>query len=115
MEQVLQEYGQVLVLRPFEIHYFNIDFAFSKGKLAELYGQFGNVDAREKSSRFEIFDHRRRPAREVPPHRRLQCDVEVLRRSMQGVTSIFGAQKLGTVLKSPCSSNQPAMENDFDM
>ena len=82
MEQVLQEYGQVLVLRPFEIHYFNIDFAFSKGKLAELYGQFGNVDAREKSSRFEIFDHRRRPAREVPPHRRLQCDVEVLRRGI---------------------------------
>lgn len=78
MERVLHEYGRVLVLRPFEIHHLNIDFAFSTGKLTELYGQFGNVEAREESSRFEVYDRRRRPAGGVPPHRRLQCDVETL-------------------------------------
>lgn len=79
MEQVLHEYGQILVLRPFEIHNLNIGFAFSTGELTELYGKFGNVNAREESSRFEIHDHLRRPAREVPSHRRLQGDIRVLR------------------------------------
>lgn len=79
MEQVLQEYGQTLVLRPFEIHYLNIGFAFSTGKLAEMYEEFGSIDAREVSSRFDIHGHLRGPTREVPPHRRLQGEAGVFK------------------------------------
>lgn len=75
MEQVLKEYGSALVLQPFQIHYLNLAFAFSTGMLAEMYDKFGNVNAREKSSRFEINQHLRKPSKEVPPYGRLQGDI----------------------------------------
>lgn len=76
MKQTLSEYGGTLVLRPFEIHSLSLDFAFSNGELGELYEKFGNVNQREKSSRFEIHQHLDQPSTvtEVPPNRRLQGD-----------------------------------------
>lgn len=82
MEQVLQEYGPALVLRPHEIHHLNLSFAFSAGSLNELYEKFGNVHAGEEPSRFEISHHSRHAAREVPSHRRLHGDIEVFERRL---------------------------------
>lgn len=77
MEQTLSEYGGALVLRPFEIHSISLDFAFSIGELGEMYEKFGNVNQREKSSRFEIHQHLEQPSTvtEVPPNRRLLIGV----------------------------------------
>lgn len=75
IKRVLKEYGSALVLQPFQIHHLNLASTFSTGMLAEMYDNFGNVNAREKSSRFEINQHLRKPSKEVPPYRRLQGDI----------------------------------------
>jgi hypothetical protein len=81
MEQVLQEYGRALVLRPSQIHHLNLGFAFSTGRLAEMYETFGNINAREESSRFQIHHHLRQPPKELPSSRRLQGNFGQVRES----------------------------------
>ena len=102
MEQVLQEYGQTLVLRPFEIHHLNVGFAFSTGKLAEMYEKFGSINAREVSSRFDIHDHLRGPIREVPTHRRLQGDVGVFK---EGIDLFLFDSRRNVYIWSPLVKN----------
>lgn len=85
VEQVLREYGLSLIVRPYEIHYINLSFAFTASKLSELYDKFGNINAREESSRFEVHCHPPDRGSEMPSHRRLQGGAE----SYGGLGSLF--------------------------